>query len=122
MEGKEGNNVEVSTPTTENIESSKLEWGPDLGEMSWYDAQTKIAELNSTLPEGEKPWRLPTKDELVAEFKKTGSTPADFQRGAYWSETTLLPDRPNVAFFVSVEGIVYNDTKGYPHVLARCVR
>ena len=30
-------------------EGQKLEWGPDLGQMSWNDAQEKIAELNAKL-------------------------------------------------------------------------
>ncbi len=71
-------------------EGQKLEWGPDLDEMNWNDAQEKIKELNSKLSEGEKPWRLPTKDELVAEFKKTGSIPAGFQGYWYWSINTSL--------------------------------
>jgi hypothetical protein len=83
----------IPEPGIENIESSKLEWGPDLGEMSWDDAQTKIAELNKGLAEGEKPWRLPTKDELVARFEKTNSTPTDEKY--YWSSTTQPDNKDN---------------------------
>jgi formylglycine-generating enzyme required for sulfatase activity len=49
----------------ENIEATpKIEWGPDLGLMSWNDTQEKVAELNANLSEGEKAWRLPTSTEL----------------------------------------------------------
>ena len=82
-------------------EGQKLEWGPELGKMSWNDAQVKIAELNAGLAEGEKPWRLPTKDELVAEFNKTRSTPAGLQRESYWSGTTY-PDGLGYAYGVSM--------------------
>lgn len=70
-------------------EGQGLEWGPDLGRMSWYDVQTKIAELNASLAEGEKSWRLPTKYELVAEFDKAGKTPTGFQSDYYLSDTTI---------------------------------
>jgi hypothetical protein len=72
----------------ENVDISKLEWGIDLGRISWNDAQAKIAELNKNLAEEEKLWRLPTRYELVAEFKKTGSTPAGFEDRYYWSNNT----------------------------------
>ena len=81
-------------------EASKLEWGPELGQISWDDAQEKIVELNAKLAEGEKPWRLPTKDELVAEFEKTGSTPIGFQSGSYWSNTTHLGGDSEHAYVV----------------------
>jgi hypothetical protein len=86
--------TDVPTPDAENIESQKLEWGPDLDEMSWYDAQKKIAELNEGLEKGEKPWRLPTIGELKAEYKKTNSTPPGFHgilnktTVRYWSCTS----------------------------------
>ncbi len=73
----------------EGIEESKLEWGPELGRMSLDDAQAKIVELNARLVEGEKPWRLPTAEELEAEFNKTGKTPAGFESDYYWSGTTI---------------------------------
>lgn len=71
----------IPEPDIENIESSKLEWGPDLGEMSWDEAQTKIAELNTELTEGEKLWRLPTTTELEKEFKNS----TGFSETNYWS-------------------------------------
>ena len=73
------------TGARENIEKSPLEWGSDLGFMSWDDAQIKIAELNVNLTEGENKWRLPTKDELLDEFNKTGSIPSGFKPTVYMS-------------------------------------
>jgi hypothetical protein len=87
MEEIPQNQKDVSVAETK-AEELKLEWGPELGEMSWSDAQSKITELNSKLTEGEKTWRLPTNDELIAEFKKTGSTPDGFQGDNFWSSTS----------------------------------
>jgi hypothetical protein len=83
----------IPTPDAENIEVSKLEWGPELGKMLYDDGQAKIAELNTKLTEGEKAWRLPTKDELVARFEKTNSTPTDEKY--YWSSTTRPDNKDN---------------------------
>lgn len=106
----------------ESVESSKLEWGPELGQMSWNNAQTKIDNLNKKLGKGEKPWRLPTKDELVAEFSKTDSTPAGFQSGCYWSGTTH-PGYSDGAYIVLMyNGNVDDGNKGFPNVRVRCVR
>ena len=88
--GKKTEEPEVTqdVPAAEaKAEGQKLEWGPDLGQMSWNDTQAKINELNKGLVEGEKKWRLPTKDELVAEFDKTHSTPVGFEGGPYWYGT-----------------------------------
>ncbi len=68
-------------------EGQKFEWGPDLGMMSWNDAQLKIAELNASLAEGEKSWRLPTESELKEVFKKGGPTVDGFQKTFYWSNS-----------------------------------
>ncbi len=72
---------------TESIEVSKLEWGPEFDLVDWNKAQEKIVEFNAGLAEGEKPWRLPTKDELLAEFHKTDSTPNGFKSSGYYSST-----------------------------------
>ena len=75
----------------ESIESSKLEWGPDLGTMSWRQAKVEIKKLNKGLKWGEKKWRLPEKDELVAVFEKKRSALADFNdrfTSEYWSGNT----------------------------------
>jgi len=40
-----------------------FEWGPELGKMSWKDASQRVTELTEDLKEGEKPWRLPTREE-----------------------------------------------------------
>jgi hypothetical protein len=86
--------IDVPTPNAENIESSKLEWGADLGEMSWYTGEEEIAKLNGNLSEEEKKWRFPTVEELQAEFKKTNSKPAGFESENYWSGATD-PDDSN---------------------------
>lgn len=52
-------------------EGQKLEWGPFLGEMCLFSALDKIVKLNKDLTKG-KQWKMPTRDELVAEFNKTG--------------------------------------------------
>ncbi|MEI6191447.1 MAG: DUF1566 domain-containing protein [bacterium] len=107
-------------------EGQKLEWGPDLGRMSWNEVQVKITDLNSKLAEGEKNWRLPTRDELCNMFDmfdKTGSTPAGFSpRGVYWSDT-VDPVSPDFAYSVRpAGGYVYNDGTVTPSFLVRCVR
>jgi hypothetical protein len=106
----------------ENIEAEpKLEWGPQLREMSWGYAQDKIMQLNSKLAEGEKQWRLPTADELKAKFKKTGSTPAGFYSDYYWSSTTSPVDS-SIAYYVNMgDGRVYHD-KDYSDLFVCCVR
>ena len=112
----------IPEPGIENIESSKLEWGPELGPMSWYDAQKKIIKLNKSLPEGEKPWRLPTENELVAEFNKTGETPNGFKKDCYWSVLPHLDgsnDGTNVNMGYGHASDYNTDSSGY---LVRCVR
>jgi hypothetical protein len=69
-------------------EGHKLEWKTnfyDKFEMTWYGVEEKIADLNEDLKEGERPWRLPTKDELIAKFNETGSCPEGFYLKFYWS-------------------------------------
>jgi len=46
-------------------EASKLEWGPSLGLMTWDNATKKLDELNTSIKNGEKPWRLPTVKEIT---------------------------------------------------------
>ena len=86
MSEKNLNSVPQDVPVSENVESSKLEWGPEfyrgcfppenLGE-EWTDSFYKSRSINriietenSSLKQGEKPWRLPTKDELLAMFNE----------------------------------------------------
>ncbi len=94
----------------ENIERLKLEWGPDLGPMSWRVAKTKATELNKKLRKGEKQWRLPTTDELLAKakFDKAGSkTPFSFREDLYyWAKTD--PESNNWTFSVNMD-------KGFIH-------
>jgi len=71
MAKNEGPQIPTDIPiyNLENIESLGLEWGPLLEFLSWYQVEDKIAELNKKLEKGEKPWRFPTKKELVHEFE-----------------------------------------------------
>jgi hypothetical protein len=117
------------TGARESTEGQKLEWGPELDRevmgWNWNRAVYQIEELNASLTKGEKPWRLPTKDELVAEFNKTGSTPDGFnKRYCYWSGTTS-PINPDGAFKVDMsDGSVKGGNKAAPDsdIIARCVR
>lgn len=79
------------SPEQNSIEKApKLEWGQELGNISWNDAQEKIEELNSNLKEGEKEWRLPTAGELFREFEKHKiKPPRGFNKVLYiyWSSS-----------------------------------
>ena len=138
-----GGNIEQ----TENVEGGlSFEWGPELGDMSWSDAQEKIAELNKTLKEGEKLWRLPTKEEweevlkpfneaqekdvseedlkkIIEDIRKTNNLQLD----GYWSSTPFSSDYKGYAWFVIIHSYacyVGNDyhNRGVDHFLVRCVR
>lgn len=75
----------ASSETLRSKETSKLEWGVELGKMSWDSAQAKIKELNAKLPKGsEKRWKLPTKDQLMDEFSKNPD-PKGFKGDRYWT-------------------------------------
>ena len=114
--------------TPENIEAvPKLEWGQKIGPISQYTGIDEITKLNESLPEGEKKWRLPTIEELVAEFKKTGSTPTGFQGELYegefyWSGTTH-PSFSDHAYLVYMgNGSVYHFNKDDADYYVRPVR
>lgn len=120
---------DVPQKDSENIESSKLEWGPELGAMSWNKAKTEIDNLNKKLGEDEKPWRLPTKDELLVKCNKTGSPPPGFQSDFYWSSTIshgsdkLSYGHDNLVYIVSMNyGHVNLYHKDNPSYHVRCVR
>jgi hypothetical protein len=49
---------------TIEINGQTLELGPTLGEMTWDEIPSKLEEINKTLKPGEKPWRVPTKEEF----------------------------------------------------------
>ncbi|MFA7252757.1 MAG: DUF1566 domain-containing protein [Candidatus Paceibacterota bacterium] len=115
-------------PQNESVEGPKLEWGADLGQMSWNDALKKITELNATLPEGEKPWRLPTEKELCDEFdydefRKTRSSSAvGFQDNYYWSDS-LTPTNPFLVPILHMgNGVADYGGTGYANACARLVR
>lgn len=105
----------------ENVEASKLEWGQELGPLSYNEANKKIEELNTKLAEGEKTWRLPSKEELLAEFRKTNSTPVGFQNGFYWSGD-IHQIYAKAAYAVSMRNsdVTWVAMDGTNHV--RCVR
>ena len=112
----------MSEKTPENIEATpKLEWGPDLGSVFLSKAQTEIQKLNASLDEGEKPWRLPTKDELVAEYKKIDNTPIGFQRNYYWSGTTP-PHDIDAVYIVDMNNCCVDAGNKVVHNYARLVR
>jgi hypothetical protein len=54
---------------TIEIGVKKFEVGPNLGELNWAVMNKEVADLNQTLKEGEKKWRVLTKDEY-AELRK----------------------------------------------------
>jgi hypothetical protein len=90
---------DIPTSDVESIESSKLEWGPTIGSMDWRDTQIYIEELNRNLAEGEKPWRLPTKDELVEESKNFISV--GLYSNYYWSGT-VTPRHEHMLYTVDM--------------------
>ena len=105
-------------------EGQKMEWGPELdGRMSLDDAEKKIYALNTKLAKGEMRWRLPTRYELVSEFKKTNSTPAGFKPNYYWSSTTH-PEFSNLSFYVNMGGgmVDFDYEKNDPYNFVRLVR
>jgi hypothetical protein len=84
MEGQTKPTNEV--PAAEvKAEGQKLEWGPELGEMSWNDLQTKISELNVGIVDKRKQWRLPNYTDFRFQFENTGSTSADFVKDMHWT-------------------------------------
>jgi len=122
MEKISQNQIDVPMSGVENVEALKLEWGPELGKMNWNDAQVKIKELNSKLAEGEKPWRLPTRKELIAALEKIDSTSTGFTKGMfYWPSAEVDGD---VAYFGYGSGgnVHYNDDYVINEHLVRCVR
>jgi polyhydroxyalkanoate synthesis regulator phasin len=130
-----------NTEQTENIEDRlSFEWGPELGKMSWADAKEKIAELNKTLKEDEKPWRLPSKEEweeilkpfteakekgvleeelqkILEEIRKTNN----LQSCNYWSSSTYFDDSDDAWIVYMNYGNFYNDNKDHDDNLVRCV-
>jgi hypothetical protein len=64
-EGAPKSVVKTGEEPTKTIEINGiiLEVGPNLGELSWDDMNESVEKLNKTLNEGEKPWRILTKEE-----------------------------------------------------------
>jgi hypothetical protein len=47
------------------INGTKVELGPTLERIAWNDIQSKLDEINKSLKQGEKPWRVPAKEEFI---------------------------------------------------------
>jgi hypothetical protein len=105
----------------ESVESTKLEWGPSFSKIDFDMACNKINEINKDLKEGEKPWRVPTTGELLADFYETGSTPVAFFKGEYWSVTSRSLDHGIPKVVDMGDGHVQNSYRGELHLI-RCVR
>ena len=131
------NEVELPKNYTENQEVMNLELGPDLGEMNWEDANTRLEELNKTLSPDEKKWRLPTKEEfagleielrkiwddqnlpyeqkelLVGEYlNKIGIKE---HRGNYWSSTPYENDTNQAWYCLAYNGSTHYAYKQYKY-------
>lgn len=127
-----------------------FEWGPELEKMGWDKAQEKIAELNEMLGEGERPWRLPTKEEWLEVFKplaevtekidkKGGWSKIDEERfenvikriirennlksdDSYWSSTDV-PDDSTKVWYIETHDLSFREAdKNVGFNLVRCVR
>ncbi len=86
----------------------------------WYTANTACASLSPL--EGKKvgiPWRLPSKDELLAKYNENHS---DFRTDWYWSNT-VDPNNGDNVYGVSMNyGSVVSIAKNFPPMYARCAR
>jgi len=136
------NQYEIEPKLPENIEGDlSFEWGPELGRMSWDEAQEKITELNNSLKEGEESWRLPAKeewDQVLKPFtvakgkgvsgKKLEEILEDIRKNNnlepvhYWSSSTYIED-PKAAWVVDMfDGNAGYGDKAYDLYLVRCRR
>ena len=55
--------IQDVSETETKAEGQKLEWGPELGKMTWKEAKIKLLNLNVVLTPGSKLWRFPTRAE-----------------------------------------------------------
>jgi hypothetical protein len=131
----EPNRVEGHKEPTKIIEidGKKFELGPNLGELTWDDMNEKIAELNKTLANGEKPWRVFTREEyyelerrinsilnnkgLSAEERSTKSNEfiisLGFESGKrYWSSTKYI-DKNSACYWGTDDGSISGVDKGF---------
>ena len=75
-----GNNEEERRQKSPNFDLSKSEqlvskiakWGEKIKNMSYDEASEKIIELNKSLGQHDKPWRMPTSTELLNRRLYTG--------------------------------------------------
>jgi hypothetical protein len=130
---------------TVEIDGNKFELGPYLGELNWDDMNKKVAHLNSRLRDGEKPWRILTKDEFgklgepikaiwnldrkgisneerAAEMNKYLND-IGFKAGKYWTgeEISDTMGSTNAWVWTTASGHVNNYYKIYEFI-GRCVR
>ena len=69
------------------VEGQKLEWGPELGKMSWGQAKMELLNLNVVLTPGSKLWRLPTRAEAgISPLPENGLLASNFGIGIYFYE------------------------------------
>lgn len=84
--------TEMINNREENIEASGLEWGPSSeARVGYAHAEELINKTNASLAGDEKPWRLPSAEDLIKEFQKIDSTPDGFKGDAYWTSFSF-PD------------------------------
>ena len=90
-----------------------LEWGPNEGNMTW-DAAMELAELKGN------GWRLPTVQELVAQFDYDNGKPAPgFRHAWYWSSSPL---GDGYAWSVDFGSGIVGSSHRYSEGGVRCVR
>lgn len=138
--------VHADTEQKEKIaEDLSFELGQELGQMSWLNAQEKIAELNKDLKEGDKSWKIPTIEEWneifrpFAEAKAKGASEEEkvqilkdirqgygLQEGVYWSSTERQPG--SNLFVDTIYGTVAEhvdmsmDLTQFDNSFVRCIR
>ncbi|MCE9598158.1 MAG: hypothetical protein K8S54_09350 [Spirochaetia bacterium] len=92
-----------------SLQAQAFSWGAYEGQLSWSEANARCSS---------KSMRLPTRAELLNEFRLGGNRQWDqFQYGYYWSETMLQTGLPfYVHMDVGVSGLAANGV-----AFVRCV-
>lgn len=126
---------------TIEINGQKVELGPDLGLSAWTDIERKLDELNASLKEDEKPWRIPTKSEFeeigrpIQEIWSSNLSKEEKEKqakeyietlgfawgGFYWSRTEFADNSGSAWGWSTSYGSVGDFDKRYEG-LVRCVR
>ena len=95
--------VTSDVPVAEaKAEGQKLEWGVEIGKVDWSSAREKISELNTGLSEGQKPWRLPTAEEILSAIDN-GVPFKTFEQGFNYYWTSEDTDDSSFAFVVETD-------------------